>query len=127
MITRWSSMSSGALRPSGMCPRSFNVTLCNASTDSSGHTECRRQPDSSFAFCWPAISIGAAPGILSRGTKNSGGLGGRGTATTLTKSLDPHDYHKCHRSTLEGGSGPQDLPRPPPPLNVEVGTLHGLC
>ena len=30
--------------------------------------------------------------------------------TTVTKSLDLHDYHKCHRSTL-GVRDPEPMPR----------------
>ena len=56
---------------------------------------------------------GAALGIFVHGgPKIHGVLGRRGTPTTLTKSLDLHDYHKCHRSTL----GITDSRTPPPHL-----------
>ena len=51
----------------------------------------------------------AALGIFVQGSKNSAGLGGRGTPTTLNKSSDLHDYHKCRRSPLEVRT-----PGPPP-------------
>jgi len=42
---------------------------------------------------------------------------GRPPPTTLTDSLNLHDYDICHRSTLGGPDpGPPWTPRPPPPL-----------
>jgi len=43
---------------------------------------------------------GGARNFCVEGPKIQWGLGGRGTPTKLTKSLDLHDCHKCHRSTL---------------------------
>jgi len=66
--------------------------------------------DSFYSISTACSSRAAATGIFVQGSKNSGGLGDRGTSTTLTKSLDQHDYNKCHRSTL--GVRTQD-PQPP--------------
>jgi len=57
-------------------------------------------------FCSPVQFSGAAPGIFVLGSNNSGGLGGCGSPTTLTKSLDLHNYHNCHRWML-GGPDPR--------------------
>ena len=37
--------------------------------------------------------------FMSRGSKNSGGLGVRGTSHRHDKSLDLRDYQKCQKST----------------------------
>jgi len=73
-------------------------------------------------------------------SKNSGGLWGLRDPTTLTNSLDLHDYHKCHRSTLpptstygtcggrEHPSGPQEPPLAAMVIKMSfLAKLNNIC
>jgi len=62
---------------------------------------------------------GARNSFVSRGQQIQVVWVAAGPASNLTKSLNLHDYHKCHRSTLIGldpgspGHPTSDHPRPP--------------
>jgi len=56
---------------------------------------------------------GGARNLCLGGRKIQEGLVvGLSKSTTVTESLDVHDYYKCHKSTL-GGPDPSTLHRPP--------------